>query len=95
MRNGITQWVQAWQRNGWRTGSKQPVKNQDLWRQLLAAVERHQPAGGVAWRWTKGHAGDTWNERADELANLAARSVTADDAEDREAEIPGLLGLGA
>lgn len=95
VRNGITQWVQAWQRNGWRTGSKQPVKNQDLWRQLLAAVERHQPAGGVAWRWTKGHAGDTWNERADELANLAARSVTADDAEDREAEIPGLLGLGA
>jgi len=61
LRNGITRWVQGWQRNGWRTASKKPVKNQDLWRTLLAAVERHASAGGVEWRWTKGHAGDEYN----------------------------------
>jgi len=85
VRNGITKWIQGWQRNGWRTASKKPVKNQDLWRQLLAAIERHEPAGGVDWHWTKGHAGDPLNERVDELANGAARNVTADDPVDEEA----------
>lgn len=84
LRQGITQWVHTWQRNGWRTASKQPVKNQDLWQRLLAAVARHEPAGGVEWQWTKGHAGEAWNERADRLANEAARSVTEDDPVDRE-----------
>lgn len=79
LRNGITQWIFGWQRNGWKTSSKEPVKNQDLWQQLLAAINRHQSAGGVTWHWTKGHNGDPANERADELANQAARSVTADD----------------
>lgn len=76
LRNGITKWVNGWQRNGWKTSAKEPVKNQDLWQQLLAAVNRHQPAGGIMWHWTKGHAGDPANERADKLANDAARSVT-------------------
>ena len=76
LRNGITQWIRGWQRNGWRTANKKPVKNQDLWEQLLAAIERHESAGGVEWHWTKGHAGHALNERADELANGAARGVT-------------------
>ncbi len=82
VRNGITQWVQNWQRNGWRTANKKPVKNKDLWQQLVDAVARHEPAGGVMWHWTKGHAGDPLNERVDELANGAARSVSAADPVD-------------
>jgi ribonuclease HI len=84
LRDGITKWINGWQRNGWRTASKQPVKNQDLWKRLLAAVSRHQPAGGVHWMWLKGHAGHDGNERADELANTAARTVVEDDPEDVE-----------
>jgi ribonuclease HI len=79
MRDGITKWVQGWQRNGWKTANKSPVKNQDLWQALLQAIAQHEPAGGVAWFWTRGHAGDPANERADQLANEAARSVTDDD----------------
>lgn len=87
LRNGITKWVHAWRRNNWRTVGKKPVKNQDLWRRLLAAIERHEAAGGVEWRWLKGHAGDEFNERVDQLANEAARSVTAEDpADERELE---------
>ena len=82
LRDGITQWVHGWQRNGWRTAAKKPVKNQDLWQRLLGAVERHEPAGGVDWRWTKGHAGNELNELADDLANAAARSVTDADPVD-------------
>jgi ribonuclease HI len=76
LRNGITKWVFGWQRNGWKTADKRPVKNQDLWQRLVTAITRHQEAGGVEWHWTKGHAGDPANERADQLANQAARSVT-------------------
>jgi ribonuclease HI len=82
VRNGITKWIQGWQRNGWRTAGKKPVKNQDLWQRLLAAVERHEPAGDVTWHWLKGHAGDDDNERVDDLANTAARSVTDKDPVD-------------
>jgi ribonuclease HI len=84
VRNGILQWVHGWQRNGWRTANKEPVKNQDLWRRLLAAIERHHAAGGVTWHWTKGHAGNVLNERVDVLANTAARSVTDGDPVDKE-----------
>jgi ribonuclease HI len=79
LRNGITKWVNTWQRNGWMTATKAPVKNQDLWQRLLAAIRRHAAAGGVHWHWTRGHAGDPANERADKLANAAARAVQADD----------------
>ena len=85
VRSGITEWVKNWQRNGWRTSAKKPVKNKDLWQLLLAAIERHEPAGGVEWYWLKGHAGDELNERADELANSAARSVADTDPSDRVA----------
>ncbi len=84
LRDGITKWVKGWQRKGWMTTSKQPVKNRDLWQGLLAAIERHQPAGGVAWEWKKGHAGDEMNERADALANQATRSATATDPVDMD-----------
>lgn len=61
-------WLDKWQRNGWRTANKQPVKNEDLWRELLAATQRHR----VSWEWIRGHAGHPENEIADKLA-VAAR----------------------
>lgn len=64
VRSGITQWVAGWERNGWRTAAKQPVKNVDLWQRLKAACERHE----VEWFWVKGHAGVPDNELADQLA---------------------------
>jgi ribonuclease HI len=82
LRRGITEWVKQWQRNGWKTAARQPVKNRDLWQALVAAVERHAAAGGITWRWTKGHAGDEFNERADELANGAAHAATRNDPPD-------------
>lgn len=87
VRRGITEWVIQWQRNGWRTSTKQPVKNRDLWQALLAAIDRHAPAGGVTWRWTRGHAGDPLNERADELANGAAHAATRDDPTDMDQDL--------
>jgi ribonuclease HI len=65
VKNGITQWIHNWKRNGWKTAAKKPVKNADLWQQLDEAVGRHE----VAWHWVKGHSGHAENERADELAN--------------------------
>ena len=64
VRQGVTGWIANWKRNGWKTADRKPVKNEDLWRRLDAARERHE----VDWRWVKGHAGDPMNERADELA---------------------------
>ena len=64
VKNGVTKWLAGWKRNQWRTQSKQPVKNQDLWMALDAAVSRHR----VSWHWLKGHAGHAGNERCDELA---------------------------
>ncbi|WP_067817599.1 ribonuclease HI [Actinomadura kijaniata] len=64
VRQGITQWMRSWKRNGWRTADRKPVKNDDLWRRLDEATRRHR----VEWFWVKGHAGDPGNERADALA---------------------------
>ncbi|WJY22826.1 ribonuclease HI [Fontisubflavum oceani] len=64
VKGGITAWLHNWKRNNWRTATKKPVKNEDLWRRLDAANARHQ----VTWEWVKGHAGHPENERADELA---------------------------
>lgn len=63
-------WLKNWQRNGWKTAAKKPVKNQDLWQQLMPQLERHQ----VDFRWVKGHSGHPENERCDELARTAASS---------------------
>jgi ribonuclease HI len=64
VKNGVTEWIHGWKRNGWRTAGKDPVKNVDLWQRLDAAQARHT----VTWRWIKGHAGHAENERADALA---------------------------
>ena len=64
LRGGVTGWIDRWASNGWRTASKKSVKNEDLWRALAAAAERHT----IEWRWVKGHADDELNMRADKLA---------------------------
>ena len=69
VKNGITTWIAGWKRNGWKTSSKQPVVNQDLWTELDAQVAKHK----LRWTWTKGHADHDDNNRADELATRAAR----------------------
>ena len=65
VRNGITVWLPGWQARGWRTASRKPVKNQDLWLRLAELAAKHE----VDWHWVKGHAGHVENERADALAN--------------------------
>ncbi|NIP45336.1 MAG: ribonuclease HI [Gammaproteobacteria bacterium] len=67
VRNGITQWMAKWKRNGWRTANRTPVKNADLWERLEAADSRHE----IEWVWVRGHAGHPENERADALARAA------------------------
>jgi ribonuclease HI len=69
VKEGITQWIARWKRNGWKNTGKQLVKNKDLWEQLDAQVSRHK----TRWVWTKGHASHEDNNRADELASRAAR----------------------
>jgi ribonuclease HI len=69
VRDGITSWLPKWKRNGWRTSAKEPVKNQELWRALEHAAQRHE----VEWRWVKGHDGHAENERCDALAREAIR----------------------
>lgn len=64
LRQGITQWIHNWKRNGWKTADKKPVKNQLLWEELDALVREHS----ITWHWLKGHAGHPENERCDELA---------------------------
>ncbi|KXF89562.1 ribonuclease HI [Phaeobacter inhibens] len=64
VKNGVTGWIHGWKRNGWKTASKKPVKNVELWQRLDEAQRRHT----VTWEWVKGHAGHPENERADELA---------------------------
>ena len=66
VRDGITKWIKGWQRNGWRTAAKKPVKNAELWQALQAALKPHD----IDWHWVKGHAGHPENERADELARI-------------------------
>jgi ribonuclease HI len=69
LKNGITNWINGWKRNGWMTKARKPVVNQDLWKDLDEQVERHQ----TTWTWTKGHASHADNNRCDELATRAAR----------------------
>ena len=81
LRDGITGWIHAWKRRGWKTAAKKPVKNAELWRRLEAAAARHE----VRWEWIKGHAGHPQNERADALARAEIRALKAD-------ETPGAAG---
>jgi ribonuclease HI len=70
---GITKWVAGWQRNGWKNASKQPVRNADLWHDLIEAAARHE----IEWFWVKGHSGHEGNDRADKLASDAANAASA------------------
>jgi ribonuclease HI len=65
VKQGFTEWLPNWKKRGWKTASKTPVKNEDLWRRLEQATLRHQ----IQWRWVKGHSGDVGNDKADQLAN--------------------------
>lgn len=67
VKNGIEQWIFGWQKNGWKTANKKPVKNSELWQQLLSETKRHK----ITWQWVKGHSGDKYNEIADRLATNA------------------------
>ncbi len=69
--DGLTKWLKGWQRNGWKTADRKPVKNADLWQALVDAAARHR----IEWMWVKGHAGHPDNERADKLASSAARAA--------------------
>ncbi|MFC6672414.1 ribonuclease HI [Marinobacterium aestuariivivens] len=71
VRKGITEWLRNWKRNGWKTASKQPVKNADLWQRLDEEVARHE----VQWHWVKGHSGHPENELADALANKGVEQL--------------------
>ena len=62
---GITDWMDNWKKRGWKTAAKKPVKNEDLWRRLDSAIQKHT----INWSWVKGHSGNIGNEKADELAN--------------------------
>lgn len=73
VKDGITKWIFGWQRNGWKTAAKKPVKNADLWQQLSEAIKRHE----INWEWVKGHAGHAENERADALAREAIKDLKA------------------
>ena len=81
LRRGITEWLQNWKRNGWRTAAKQPVKNADLWQALEAAAAPHR----IEWHWVKGHSGHPENELADQLANLAIEDLR------NEKPMPGVV----
>ena len=72
LRQGITEWIYNWKKNNWRTSSKKPVANRELWIEL----DKLNSQMNVNWNWVKGHAGDPGNEKADELANKGADSVS-------------------
>ncbi len=71
LRDGIKQWLPRWKKNGWKTVTRQPVKNEDLWRRLDRAASKHE----IHWKWVKGHSGHPENERADQLANEAINEL--------------------
>ena len=75
VQQGITEWIHAWKKRGWKTAGKQPVKNADLWRRLDELADGHD----IEWLWVKGHAGHDGNEKADELANRGVETIRIED----------------
>ena len=73
VQKGISEWIKGWKARGWRTASKAPVKNVDLWQELDVLANKHE----IEWVWVKGHAGHDGNERADQLANRGVEHVLA------------------
>lgn len=90
VRDGITQWIGRWKRNGWRTSNRKPVRNAELWKELDAARSRHD----VRWEWIKGHAGHPQNERADALAREAMEPFKPGRAAGNGADSPASLRSG-
>ncbi len=82
LKNGITQWLANWIRNGWKTASRQPVLNQDLWQRLDAVAQEHS----IRWQWVKGHSTSQYNNRVDELATAAREGRAAADVAAAKAE---------
>lgn len=70
---GITEWIHGWVKNNWKTSAKKPVKNAELWKELLEETRKHE----INWKWVKGHSGHPDNERVDELANIAIDEMLA------------------
>lgn len=75
VRQGITEWIHNWQKNGWKTANKKPVKNADLWQALYEMSLQHD----IEWVWVKGHSGHAENERVDQLANIAIDQLNAEE----------------
>ncbi|MDH5648938.1 MAG: ribonuclease HI [Gammaproteobacteria bacterium] len=73
VRQGITEWLNNWKRNGWKTANRKPVKNMELWQQLDQISQQHT----ISWHWVKGHSGHPENERADQLANRGIDELLA------------------
>ena len=71
VKNGITEWIHNWKKNGWRTAAKKEVKNKELWIELDSLIQIHS----ISWNWVKGHSGHPENERADLLANVAIEEL--------------------
>ena len=76
LKDGITGWIHKWKRNNWKTSTKEPVKNKDLWEALDEAAQRHD----IEWHWVKGHAGHPENERCDQLARKAIQQRSSSPA---------------
>lgn len=73
VKKGLTEWIPGWIKRDWKNSANKPVKNKDLWLELLEQCKRHQ----IEWHWVKGHSGDAGNERADELANKGVEQTLA------------------
>mgnify|MGYP006085781223 FL=1 len=70
VKNGITEWIKKWEKNGWKSSNKKPVKNKDLWVKLSDLCEKNK----IIWKWVKGHSNNKYNNLADELATRALRN---------------------
>lgn len=79
--DGITKWVEGWQRRGWKNASKKPVRNADLWHELIEVTARHE----VNWNWVRGHNGHAENERVDKLASDVAEAIASTPEPEEEA----------
>ena len=71
VKDGIQSWIQNWKKNGWKTATKKPVKNKDLWIELDDLITKHN----ISWEWVKGHAGNKYNEKADYLARRYIQEI--------------------
>ena len=69
VKNGITDWIKKWEKNGWKSANKKPIKNKDLWKKLNDLCKKHK----ITWKWVKGHSNNRFNNLADQLATNAIK----------------------